>query len=197
MKANFLKWVMYLLLVSFVSCSSCKKKVEPSPESKLPPETQTGANTFGCLIDGVPWIPNGGGGFSLIPAISINRNQNRIILFTAYNKSDNRYDINICFDKYTIIGEKLLQFDTEKYPNVINPSNYGEYIQYQPSPQNDIYYSTNSNNGGKCIVTKYEQLTNGYILSGTFEFDAIDNQTGKIIKITKGRFDINSTTLNK
>ena len=35
------------------------KKDEPSPEEQLPAATQTGANTFGCLINGQTWEPNG------------------------------------------------------------------------------------------------------------------------------------------
>lgn len=29
------------------------------PEDQLPPATQTGAGTFGCLINGQPWTPAG------------------------------------------------------------------------------------------------------------------------------------------
>ncbi len=45
-----------LLAFSFAQC----KKNHPPPKTeleKLPPITQTGANTFGCLLNGVAWIP--------------------------------------------------------------------------------------------------------------------------------------------
>ena len=40
--------------------SACTKD-DPDPASQLPPATQTGANTFGCLLNGQPWAPVGNG----------------------------------------------------------------------------------------------------------------------------------------
>ena len=51
-----------LLLAALLVLSQCKKKdpgPAPTPESLLPPATQTGANTFGCLLNGQPWTPAG------------------------------------------------------------------------------------------------------------------------------------------
>ncbi len=48
-----------LLTFSFAQC----KKHHPPPKTeleKLPPITQTGANTFGCLLNGVAFTPGGG-----------------------------------------------------------------------------------------------------------------------------------------
>ena len=36
--------------------SSCKKDKLVNEIDKLPPATQTGANTFGCLVNGKAWI---------------------------------------------------------------------------------------------------------------------------------------------
>jgi hypothetical protein len=33
-----------------------------SPEDQLPPATQKGKNTFGCLVNGQPWTPQGNNG---------------------------------------------------------------------------------------------------------------------------------------
>ena len=41
-----------LIAILFISC---KKNIDP-----LPIETATGANTFGCKVNGVPYIPSGG-----------------------------------------------------------------------------------------------------------------------------------------
>lgn len=49
-----------LLLLALTQC----KKKDPSPEDQLPPATQTGANTFGCLVNGQPWTPKGYNGSS-------------------------------------------------------------------------------------------------------------------------------------
>ena len=44
---------LFLAVALFFGC----KKDDANPElDKLPPETQTGANTFGCLVNGTAWI---------------------------------------------------------------------------------------------------------------------------------------------
>ena len=47
----------FLLLLLF-AFSQCKKN-QTNPIDELPPETQTGANTFGCLVDGQAFKPGG------------------------------------------------------------------------------------------------------------------------------------------
>lgn len=47
-----------LLLITVALCQGCKKDDSlPWPLSALPPATQTGENTFGCLINGEPYVP--------------------------------------------------------------------------------------------------------------------------------------------
>ena len=49
---------LLLLATSFILISSsCKKNKSDNPINQLPPETQTGANTFGCLVDGKVFLP--------------------------------------------------------------------------------------------------------------------------------------------
>ena len=51
---------LLLLITSFVLLSSsCKKSKPTNPVDQLPPETQTGANTFGCLVNGEVFKPGG------------------------------------------------------------------------------------------------------------------------------------------
>jgi hypothetical protein len=187
MKTHILRiWLYAVLCISFWTCKSSNSS--PTPLEQLPPATQTGANTFGCLIDGKPWIPNGGGAFSGIKPISaVNGVENRFLVVSANaNIADNSETLSICFNDYKVLGEKSLLFDTQKYPDIITPKNYGEYVKYFPSPQGAAVYSTTSVVGGKVNITRFDSN----VLSGTFEFDAIDSKTGKIIKITNGRFDI-------
>jgi len=40
-----------------ISCSKEKDPNDSSQQDELPPITQTGAYTFGCLLDGEVWIP--------------------------------------------------------------------------------------------------------------------------------------------
>ncbi len=49
----------YLFLAAFMIllAVSCKKKESSNPKDDLPPITHTGANTFGCLVDGKLFKP--------------------------------------------------------------------------------------------------------------------------------------------
>ena len=59
MKQNNTIWLLLLALSSL--CTSCKKDAPQDELSKLPPATQTGANTFGCLVNGKAFVPIGYG----------------------------------------------------------------------------------------------------------------------------------------
>lgn len=54
----------YLLLVIPLALLLGCKKTSPAPADQLPPATQTGANTFGCLLNGQVWTPQGYNGTS-------------------------------------------------------------------------------------------------------------------------------------
>ena len=195
MKTNLLRLSCYILLLAFTSCSSCKKQPEPSPESKLPPATQTGANTAGCLINGQPWIPNGGGLFSQVPAIGgIWGVKDKFIIISFYASNPSYTEtISILINDYKVLGERPMMFDTYIYPNsnggLTSPQNYGYYSQDFPSPIGTKEYMTTSKAVGKVTLTQFHELRSDGPVSGTFEFDAVDG-SGKIIKITNGRFDI-------
>ena len=53
----------FLLVIPLALLLGCKK-TSPAPEDQLPPATQTGANTFGCLLNGQVWTPQGYNGTS-------------------------------------------------------------------------------------------------------------------------------------
>ena len=54
----------YLLGLPWLLVAGCQKKdpTPADPAAQLPPATQTGAKTFGCLVNGQPWTPNGNNG---------------------------------------------------------------------------------------------------------------------------------------
>ena len=61
LKLKTMKNLLLLLLVTFaISC--CNKGDDDQPKTeleKLPPATQTGANTAGCLVNGVAFFQKG------------------------------------------------------------------------------------------------------------------------------------------
>ncbi|GAA4352526.1 hypothetical protein GCM10023185_12320 [Hymenobacter saemangeumensis] len=50
---------LLLFLTAAAALFSACGKDDPDPVDQLPPATQTGANTFGCLVNGKPWGPRG------------------------------------------------------------------------------------------------------------------------------------------
>ena len=165
---------LWMLLLSI----SCNK------EKLLPPATQTGANTFGCLVDGKAWIPSGGGFMSGINPTGggffLDVNSKLNIYIRAHSNGDY---IHIFLKHITSTGTYLLNKETDVKPNAVLPENYGVYFT---SGMNDYYVTTPQHTG--VVNITYADTTKG-IVAGTFEMELYQKSRGKIIKITKGRFD--------
>lgn len=183
----------HLLLAAAIGfgAMACTDRSKDEPKDQLPPITQTGANTAGCLIDGKVLIPkNGSQNIGGPPAYGLvisrlygsfrldvkNYSNNGFLHLFIKNLSDNK-------TMYTI-----QQSDGESFEPHSNNSESQLYLVYN----NKIFLS--SDNAGNIIITK-----NSYpIISGTFTASLYnkDNASDKV-KITDGRFDINVATLNK
>ncbi len=171
------------ILLVFFGCllisSSCRKQ----QEDKLPPATQTGANTFGCLVNGNAWVPTGRGvGSGIYPTAGgfyANVDNSLNIFIKAYSENE----IFQVFLKHAIaIGDYPLNKNTAIMPGAIFPESYGSY---SINGQED--FITDSLHTGIVQIT-YADTVKG-IVSGTFEMQLYQKNTGKVINITKGRFD--------
>jgi hypothetical protein len=178
-----------LTLVIVLTVAGCKKTETPKPTltelEKLPPITQTGANTFGCLINGVAWLPNGTKPSNGGPNISVDIDPNYLGGF---------FSVNV--HKYNEIAGNYI------YTGLIGCRDTGMYIigsnsmviQYAKRINNDICeISTSEINtlkSGFLRVTKYDRNSNIY--SGIFEFKLYNptSNCGDTIRITNGRFDV-------
>ena len=166
--------------------SSCKKHTVPpvSQLSLLPPATQTGANTFGCLVNGKAFIP--GGSLSLTPHTQCN------YIYTAggyyltvsgnYKGSDGTIT-GIVFgtDSLAVDPGQLFLFNTN------TPGNASAFYNLAYAHGGITSYVTNSKVSGQLIITKFDQ--SNQIISGNFYFNAVDF-SGDTVKITDGRFDM-------
>lgn len=165
--------ISIISLFSFfgLGMSSCGASyTPPTPSWKtdtiLPSITSTGANTFGCRVNGVFWLAaptkkiSGSyskGSISIVMDISGNNQLSSILLTSAYNS--------------------ILQPGNYQYTEDIT----GLYID------RNNYYTTNddSNNIGFINILRLDSINR--ILSGTFEFSPYSGP--KSVKITSGRFD--------
>ncbi len=170
----------FLIVIGLVSmltaCQSCKKQVEPTT---LPPETQTGANTFACKVNGKVFLPKG--------RPNIYGNELQVVYdetfegghlgVSAYNKD---LDASIGFGGSEIDKPNI-------YTTKADSSNR---LIFNYFPNNCSFFSLdNSLSFGILTITKIDKFNR--VISGRFEATIYARQPecGKV-EITEGRFDL-------
>jgi hypothetical protein len=186
MKHRFF-FIIASLIIVCLSASKCKKDKPPvDPVSQLPPETQTGANTFGCLVDGKVFLPKGApfGGPILQCAYQYLDNGSSKGFYFQLSASHRYSTQNI---KSIALGTENLKlkegafvledaFQDGKAFGLFSESGKGNYTQkYLP---------------GLLTITKFDEINQ--IVSGTFWFSVVVSP-GDTIQITDGRFDMQFT----
>ena len=175
--------ILYLLVAALLGLSQCKKKSDPAPVDQLPPATQTGANTFGCLLNGQPWTPSGNNG---TPNFVVTYDPNYMggaLQIKSYRYSGAKNDVlqGIVLGAAQVnnVGGYILSLKGGNGANYIDnglpsPCNY-----YGEAPQ--LTYRK-----GTLTVTHLDQKTG--IVSGTFAFTLYQPGCDSV-RVTNGRFD--------
>ena len=181
-QSTFILKSLCLLALSLIF--SCQKTdpepsnyVQPTnPYQTLPEITQEGKNTFGCLVNGVVWVP-------------------RVELFVPWYTLDFQFNTgngNITCRVLTTTQDDFLQVTfgpTNNIPGTFNvkPSNNTSmYLlsmskDYVPLLKDSIFNRVKVN----FIDTDYK------IVSGEFQFKLYNNSNPKdTISVTDGRFDL-------
>jgi len=166
------------LLAALLTLSQCKKD-NADPLDKLPPATQTGANTFGCLINGQAWTPKGYNG---APNYSV-----------SYDPSYRNGTLNVSAYRYTGTGANDFQtvgFFSDSlrsigsYPLTIVGHQEAVFIDLVTGcrfQSRDNHYRR-----GTLTITRLD-LQAG-VISGTFAFTLYKPGCDSI-RVTNGRFD--------
>jgi len=171
---------LFCLLIAF----SCKKKECDEPQNTLdpnglPPATMIGAETMGCLVNGVPWLPQK-------PAVFGDGN--------VYNVT------------WELTAEGVLnlsaveEFQEEEVYNSMALAGFG-FLSEGSYSENTICsfdigseaieYISDSTNYKHINITKLDYQKG--IFSGEFEFDLInEDNVLDTVKIREGRFDLMS-----
>ena len=196
------KILLFLTILSLLGCSKDDPK-PPEPASLLPPETQTGANTFGCLINGKLLIPRDGTG-------TFGSTYNGMILWggypaLAYNEIDVHDYKSIRTASIYIHIQSLDQLGVGNY--IIDESNgltsidglNHNYIHCRifNEATNSYQNYRSYQNSGLLKITSFEYVPSvKRMVSGTFscKVRSTSNPNDEI-EITLGRFDINGFTL--
>jgi len=184
-----IKFLLMLLAVSGLFAACKKSNTEPTELSKLPPATQVGANTFGCLINGKVYIPKGFDGRFVNSRIDIDPGfEDGGLTILVYKISNGiREDITLASDSIKKVGTYELKTRSKTYfilqKNKVDFTGKYCYVfsSYLAGNPNNIY--------GFLKITRYDLLNR--VFSGEFEisFNSPDCGYGDPVKITQGRFD--------
>ena len=202
MKTQLFTTLFWGSLLFLVSCSN-KSDYQPFVPS-LPPITQSGANTFGCYIDGVLLTPRDGtGGLYGTP---------KGMVFSGSGDPPNYTYNEIRTQDYTGETGGILRIHiTDLHQNgegtfTINESNCQNGLDanisinlncriYDATAQIFKWYCS-IENAGTLRITRYD--LDNRILSGTFSCTMQNrDHPNERIEITQGRFDIKWDTLDE
>ncbi|CAL2076412.1 conserved exported protein of unknown function [Tenacibaculum sp. 190524A02b] len=180
MKIATLKIAFFLLAISFTNCS--KDEAPLPPLQQLPPMTQVGANTVGCLVNGEVFLPHQKNPFG-VPSTTC-----------FYQFLDGNYEFGLRFfndeqdilRQVTIGGNKLKLLEGKTYIIKAEEPKKSTYAYYTLGGMQG--YRTTKKITGELTITKLDP-TKG-IISGIFWFDAIRLSDHEIVKVRNGRFDM-------
>ncbi|RSK37575.1 hypothetical protein [Hymenobacter metallilatus] len=171
---------LYLALALLTQCSSCKDH-DPSPEQQLPPATQTGANTFGCLINGQAYLPAGYDGTSNYAVLYDPGYNGGTLDIRTYNAAGNN-------DQYLSVSSDGVN-QVRTYSMNGSSSSVGFYFRDAAHSTSCALINTSDNSiyrKGSLTITRLD-LQAG-IISGTFEAK-LAKPGCDTVRITQGRFD--------
>ncbi|MGI4875820.1 MAG: DUF6252 family protein [Janthinobacterium lividum] len=185
------QYLIPLALTAVFGLSQCKKD---DPQASLSDETQTGANTGGCLINGQAFVATGYGGSLLtnpIKPLSGGFSFDSIYYLrlngqlSGVNTTVTLYFYSPKTGIYPKAGVYLLDKKTQYYPQGIYVLNHATYST--ADNPNEVYV-TDAQHTGQVDLTTADLVR--HISSGTFQFTAVSqlNPT-KTVTITSGRFD--------
>lgn len=150
--------VFSLMLMAVTNCKNDDDNL--TPLEQLPPITQTGKNTFGCLVNGEP--------------LSITNSNNQVAIYQQGQLQFGGGGISMIINEPFSISNEIDLIGKARY--IINPN-----------PQLGCHYEFEDAYEGFVTFSKIDKTN--YIISGIFEFSTVTDNC-KDIKITNGRFDM-------
>ena len=157
------KLPLYAALLTLTQCSQCKNTPAPAdPAAQLPPATQTGAGTFGCLVNGQPYTPKGNNGTSNL-YISYDAGFRGGALGIQTYRIDGSRRQYLSIDTAPVTGPGVYSFArpagtcTATYSDIPGVSNVCNAV----TSDQDIAYRS-----GSLVITRFD--TQARIVSGTF-----------------------------
>jgi hypothetical protein len=167
-----------LLVTALLALSQCKKN-NPDPVSQLPPATQVGANTLGCLVNGQPWTPQGNDGSSNY-SINYDKNPYGVLDISTYRYQQQPIDN---YQYLILFARDLHGLRSYDLHDLVNTR-----VSWKDRSTGCDFNSddTGTYHKGTLTITKLD-LQAG-IISGTFSF-TLAKPGCDTVRITQGRFD--------
>ena len=161
-------------LLTLVACSNDDKP--ENPVDSLPPITQTGENTFACLINGKPFFSSSG-------------------RRASYTFADGAYTLSISGWRNDDIGLRSILLSCLDINGGVKEGAFplttrisdGYSARYTIGGGLTLDTGTKDENPGLLTITRFD--LEEFIVSGTFEFSVKDEE-GNTLNFTDGRFDL-------
>ncbi len=183
------KWILRASVLA-LAATACKKNNDP--ESALPPATQDGRNTGGCLVNGQPFVASRYGGdlLSTSPTgpLSGGFSVDSVFSLTLHRENNGvQESISLTFKGHRTGTYRFNGFaspPSHGYPNgILNQASF--------SARSGLVvdrYITDARHTGRATLTRAD-VQRGFS-AGTFEFVAVNaRDSTKTLTITSGRFD--------
>lgn len=170
-KSSFL-----LVIFTFLIFQSCELFGDDDDLPQLPDATQNGKGTFGCLINGMPFVVT-----NTSQMVAIYQNGG-LVIGGQLNDNNKLKQISI-FLSESNLGKVISQ--NNSYILNSNKVPKGEYYD----ELNDCFYFTSTSHTGTIEITHFDKIN--YTISGKFNFNGYSDDCFNSIKITEGRFDLN------
>ena len=167
-----LHYAFLLLLAALAGFSGCRKEKDPTPLERLPPPTTTGANTWGCLVNGEAWTSKGAdhmrADWTTSDGMDVSMSFSRRHVSLVFPDTTNRY--------------RLQAGDYPLVRNALEGSHARVIVVYNLYDGSDLI-------DGMAHLSRVDRQAG--IVSGTFEFTIV-GQPGDTLRVTNGRFDVSN-----
>lgn len=179
MKQSFTLWALVALLA--LPASHCRKNKPQNPIDQLPPETQIGKNTFGCIIDGKVFLPKGSpfAGPVIKAQYQYYNGRQGFSISARRSEGESTQGVGVGGSNIGGISIGVYELNTGRVEGRLS----GSYNYNTVTTLGNSYY-TDAIRTGQIHIKLFDSVNQ--IVSGTFWFDAIDSTTGKVVQVRDG-----------
>lgn len=178
-----------LLLLPLLGMKKCER--EPAPAFKLPPATQSGANTFGFVIDSrvwqnYGWLPYTAGQSDNLRATYSPRYGSKNFSLNAGQIARDAYEnFYLSIDSLTSTGT----YQASKIPRPGANVRAERGFTFENKETQTVYSYLYKGSTATITISKLDTIQ--HIIAGTFEGRLrTGNDSTKLVRITEGRFDV-------